>query len=88
MQVQHQIAQCCFVYQADGAEARLEYRLFQAEGQPAVDFYHTYVPPELRGRGIAGVLTTAALQWAGQQQLRIYASCSYVARQLQVANTI
>ncbi len=83
MQVQHQIPQCCFIYQADGAEARLEYRLFQAQGQPAVDFYHTYVPPEFRGQGIAALLTTAALEWARQQQLQIHASCSYVARQLE-----
>lgn len=85
MQVQHQIPQCCFIYQANGAAARLEYRLFQVDGQPAVDFYHTFVPPEFRGQGIAALLTTAALNWARQQQLKIYASCSYVARQLEAA---
>lgn len=83
MQVQHQVQQCRFIYQANGAEAQLEYRLFQVEGQPAVDFYHTFVPPEFRGQGIAALLTTAALEWARQQQLKIYASCSYVARQLE-----
>lgn len=85
MQVQHQVQQCCFIYQANGAAARLEYRLFQVEGLPAVDFYHTFVPPEFRGQGIAALLTTAALEWARQQNLRIYASCSYVARQLEAA---
>lgn len=85
MQVQHQVQQCCFIYQAKGAEAQLEYRLFQVEGQPAVDFYHTFVPPEFRGQGIAALLTNAALEWARNQQLQIHASCSYVARQLEVA---
>lgn len=88
MQVQHQKPQCCFIYQADGAEARLEYRLFQSHGQPSVDFYHTFVPPEFRGQGIAALLTAAALEWASQQQLRIYASCSYVASKLQPAGRI
>ncbi|WP_037045571.1 GNAT family N-acetyltransferase [Rheinheimera texasensis] len=85
MQVQHQIEQCCFIYQAEGAEARLEYRLFQVEGQSAVDFYHTFVPPEFRGQGIAALLTKVALEWARHQQLKIYASCSYVARHLEAA---
>lgn len=87
MSVQHQTQQCCFIFQADGVAARLDYRLFQAEGQPAVDFYHTFVPPEFRGRGIAALLTSAALEWARQQQLKIHASCSYVARQLAAAET-
>lgn len=82
MQVLHQAEQHCFVIQTAGAEARLEYRLFQRQGRSAVDFYHTFVPPELRGRGIAGVLTDAALIWAKSQQLQIHASCSYVAHYL------
>ncbi len=82
MQVLHQAEQHCFVIQTAGAEARLEYRLFQLQGRSAVDFYHTFVPPELRGRGIAGVLTDAALTWAKSQQLQIHASCSYVSRYL------
>lgn len=83
MQVQHQMPQSSFIYQAGGVEARLEYRLFQAQGLPAVDFYHTFVPPEFRGQGIAALLTNAALEWARQQQLQIHASCSYVARRLE-----
>lgn len=82
MQVQHQPQQCCFIYQVAGVEARLEYRLFQSAGQPAVDFYHTFVPPVLRGQGIAALLTTAALTWARESHYQIYASCSYVARHL------
>jgi len=81
-QVQHHPQQCCFIYQEAGAEARLDYRLYQSAGQPAVDFYHTFVPPAFRGQGIAALLTAAALQWARQQQLQIHASCSYVARHL------
>lgn len=82
MLVQHQPQQCCFIYQAAGVEARLDYRLFQSAGQSAVDFYHTFVPPAFRGQGIAALLTTTALAWARESNFQIYASCSYVARHL------
>ncbi len=82
MQVLHQVEQHCFVIEAEGAAARLEYRLLQLQGRNVVDFYHTFVPPALRGRGIAAVLTEAALAWATAQSLQVQASCSYVARYL------
>ncbi len=82
MQPEHRPQECCFLYQTGQAEARLDYRLLQINGHNAVDFYHTFVPPELRGHGIAALLTQAALAWARQQQLQIHASCSYVARAL------
>jgi predicted GNAT family acetyltransferase len=82
MQPEHRPQECCFLYQTGQAEARLDYRLLQINGHNAVDFYHTFVPPALRGQGIAAALTTAGLDWARQQQLRIHASCSYVAQQL------
>lgn len=42
-------------------------------------FTHTFVPPELRGRGIAEQLVRAALDDARQQGKRIVPQCSYVA---------
>jgi predicted GNAT family acetyltransferase len=42
-------------------------------------FTHTFVPPALRGRGIAEQLVRAALQWAQSQGKRISPQCSYVA---------
>lgn len=82
MQPEHRPQECCFLYQTGLAEARLDYRLLQINGHNGVDFYHTFVPPELRVHGIAALLTQAALAWARQQQLQIHASCSYVARAL------
>lgn len=57
-------------------EAFLDYER-SADG---VDFTHTFVPPELRGRGLAEALVRAGLAWAEGQKLRIAASCSYVAK--------
>lgn len=44
-----------------------------------VIFTHTFVPPELRGRGIAEKLVRAALEWARAEGRRIVPQCSYVA---------
>lgn len=40
---------------------------------------HTFVPPELRGRGLAEKLVRAALDQARTDQVRVVPSCSYVA---------
>jgi len=40
---------------------------------------HTFVPDELRGRGVAAVLVRAALDEARQQRWKIVPRCSYVA---------
>jgi predicted GNAT family acetyltransferase len=42
-------------------------------------FTHTFVPPELRGRGIAEKLARTALEEARQQGRRVVPQCSYVA---------
>ncbi len=41
--------------------------------------HHTEVPPALQGLGLAGLLVQTALDWARENQLRVQASCSYVA---------
>jgi predicted GNAT family acetyltransferase len=42
-------------------------------------FYHTEVPPQLRGRGIAARLVQEALQQVRAQGLKVVPGCSYVA---------
>jgi predicted GNAT family acetyltransferase len=39
---------------------------------------HTFVPPELRGQGIAENLVRAALEYARNERLRVVPACSYV----------
>jgi predicted GNAT family acetyltransferase len=39
---------------------------------------HTFVPPELRGRGIAENLVRTALEHARSEKLRVVPACSYV----------
>jgi len=77
MDIQHDIERQRFVLQTDGGEATLEYRLLPGNG---IDFSHTFVPPALRGRGIAEKLVRTGLSWARSQEYEIRASCWYVQR--------
>jgi len=40
---------------------------------------HVGVHPELRGQGVAGKITQAALEYAGANSLRVIPMCSYAA---------
>ncbi len=64
-----------FVFGTPQGEAVLDYRIDGAQ----VDFTHTFVPPELRGAGVAARLVRAGLDWAEESGLKPVASCSYVA---------
>lgn len=75
MQVSHNQQQQCFELVVDGHRAHLDYRKL-ADGR--LDYHHTFVPNELRGRGIAAVLTKAALAYASSENLQVLPSCSYV----------
>lgn len=44
---------------------------------------HTYVPPNLEGRGIAAALVAQALAHARSAGLRVLPSCSYVRRYIE-----
>jgi len=77
MDIQHETGRQCFVLHVEGGEAVLEYRLLAGNG---INFTHTYVPPALRGRGIAEKLVRTGLSWAREQEYEIQASCWYVQR--------
>jgi predicted GNAT family acetyltransferase len=64
-----------FELRIDGAVAVAEYKC----GEGMLVCTHTFVPPELRGRGIAERLVRAALEYARAEGLRVVPACSYVA---------
>ena len=47
-------------------------------GEKTLVFSHTYVPPELRGRGIAEELVRQALEDVRQRGYKVIPSCWYV----------
>lgn len=79
-QIVHHLERQCFVLTLAGsdAEAVLEYRQQGLE----IDFYRTYLPFSLRGKGLAEPLVAAGLKWARAEQLQLTASCWYVEKLL------
>lgn len=72
--IQHIVAEQRFVLQVENASAILEYRRNGSD----IDFFHTFVPPEFRGKGLAEKLVRHGLAWAKAEQLNVQASCWYV----------
>jgi len=71
----HNIAQNRFEYGDSEKLAVCEYQ----DRDGVWVFTHTYVPNELRGRGIAEKLVRCALETARDQKKKIDPQCSYVA---------
>jgi len=75
-EVTHDESRSRFIVDADGHEAHLIYHRVSDE---VVDFTSTYVPEELRGRGLAGKIVTRAFEWADDHGFSVIPSCPYVA---------
>lgn len=73
-EVRHNTAAGRFELETDGRVSVAEYRL---EGGRMV-ITHTFVPPELRGRGLAEKVVRAALEHARKEDLKVVPQCSYV----------
>jgi len=74
--IRHEPASHRFTLSFEGALAVLDYRVVDAT---TVEYHHTYVPRELRGRGIASRLVTYALRHALDNRLKVIATCPFVA---------
>lgn len=74
VEVRHNEAESRFEALVDGELARADYR---REGD-ALRLFHTEVPYDLEGRGIAAALVRAALAHARANGLRVVPQCSYV----------
>lgn len=77
--VQHHPEKTRFELEYGGKVAFAEY----AERGETIVLTHTWVPPEMRGGGVAGLLVRAALVWAREQKKKVVPQCSYVEVYLQ-----
>jgi len=78
--IRHDETQHKFFVELDGKEAHLIYTVVD----PAtLDFRHTFVPPELRGRQLAEQLVQAGFAYAREQGYRVIPTCSYVQRRVE-----
>jgi predicted GNAT family acetyltransferase len=64
----------------DGREAYLAYSI---HGEGVLDYRHTFVPPELRGRQVAKLLVAEAFAYARDNGFKVVPTCSYVAKQVE-----
>lgn len=80
-EIQHKDGQ--FDVSIDSHESVLLYKMLSENN---VDFYRTFVPDELRGRGVAARLVNAGLDWAQEQAFTVTPSCSYVEKLVQRRN--
>ncbi|NWF90449.1 MAG: N-acetyltransferase [Ignavibacteriaceae bacterium] len=74
MEILHDEHQQKFYVITENLESHLHY----VKLDNILDLNHTYVPYQLRGKGIAGKLVEAALEYAKQNGFKIIPSCSYV----------
>lgn len=76
LDIQHDEQSRKYTVTQDGrAVGELTYRIL---GEGLLDFTHTYVSPEHRGRGIAEKLVEHALDETTRRGFRFQASCWYV----------
>ncbi len=73
--IQHDQKNHKFTVIVGESECYLNYNLPRTN---VIDFYFTYVPGDLRGRGIAANLVEAGLKYAEKNKLQVIPSCSYV----------
>lgn len=64
-----------FFTMIEGDKALLSFRIVK---NGVYDFYHTFVPPRLRNRGIAGELVAYALAYARTHGHKVVPSCPFV----------
>lgn len=63
-----------FYIKTDHGEAELTYRI----NGNKIDMYHTFTPPEDRGKGIAKELVLEALKFTKERDLKVIPGCPYV----------
>ena len=75
IEIKHDLKNHKFTTTVEEHECYLNYNLPRKN---VIDFYFTYVPGELRGKGIAAKLVDEGAKYAGQNNLKVIPSCSYV----------
>lgn len=78
LDVEHDSVNKQFTLFVEGKPCTLKYHVLP--GREVLNYYSTYVPPELRGRQLGDVLVKHALDYAKEHQLMIIASCPFVQR--------
>jgi len=73
--IEHQANKNQFIALIDGKEAHLKYNI---SAKDVLDYYSTFVPPELRGQHIAQNIVKFALDYAKDNHFKVIPSCPFV----------
>ncbi|GAB3289981.1 GNAT family N-acetyltransferase [Hymenobacter tenuis] len=73
--VEHSAENQEFTLEENGFGGELAY---SQNGNDIIDFTHTYVDEELRGKGMADTLAKAGLDYAREQGLKVRTSCEFM----------
>jgi len=73
-EVFHDVDNNRFVLTIDGQLVQTKYRMVDEQ---TLDFYSTYTPTQLRGRGLAAKVVNAALDYIEENNLTVVATCWY-----------
>lgn len=79
-EVHHDPEQGKFYVREDGKEALMSYKTMEDN---LLVYNHTYVPQELRGKGLAGKVVKTALEYARAEGYKVVPGCSYVRNYLE-----
>lgn len=77
--IEHDSAGHRFTTSVEGTRAHLDY----LRGNGVITITHTRVPDAIGGRGIAGALVQAAMEYARAERLKVNPACSYAASWMQ-----
>ena len=75
MHVLHDKDNQTFYVEIEGQKSVLNYR---EESPGVLNYFRTYTPESLRGQGLAGQVTRAALEYAAKENLKVFPGCPYV----------
>ena len=73
--VEHDTTSHRFLIRLDGRESYLAYR----QSRRTLEFYHTFVPEEFRGRGLAEQIVRAGFEYAKANKFIVDPTCPYIA---------
>lgn len=79
MEIRHDPDRGRFTAAVDGREATLSYRRVDDR---TLDYTSTFVPPELRGRGVGARLVLHALDYAREHDQKVIPTCWFVGQVL------
>jgi predicted GNAT family acetyltransferase len=74
-EIEHDVENQKFYFRIDGAEDYLRYILINGK---TMNMIKTYVPNNLRGKGIAAKIVEAGLKYAEEKKIKVIPTCSYV----------